>query len=193
MAATLPRLNSLLARYHVQAETIQIHQVEFREPYEQILQKKQLTRQLAMLAKAATLVEQEMRGNTLEQDIAGSEMRIRGEMDMQIETLRSQGKLEISRVRAASKEFDFTRRAEAQTEYERMLAEGDRSLADAEALKERLTNEAYDTPGGRIDLARKAAENLRFREVVLNANDPRAPTVLDVAQLTAMLLGKGGQ
>ncbi len=190
VAASLPRLNVQLARYHVVAESIQIHQVDFRDAYEQVLQKKQLTRQLALLATAATQVEQEMRASTLEQEIQTSEMRIRGEMDKQIETVRSQGKLAISRVRTQAKEFDFTRRAEVQAEYERRLGEGERALSDANALKERLTNAAYDSPGGRIDLARRAAENLRFREVVLNANDPRSPTVLDLGQLTTLLLGK---
>ncbi len=190
VAASLPRLNLQLARYHVVAESIQIHQVDFREAYEQVLQKKQLTRQLALLATAATQVEQEMRASTLEQEIRTSEMRIRGEMDKQIETARSQGKLAISRVHTDAKEFDFTRRAQAQAEYERKIAEGDRALSDANALKERLTHAAYDSPGGRIDLARRAAENLRFREVVLNANDPRSPSVLDLGLLTQLLLGK---
>jgi regulator of protease activity HflC (stomatin/prohibitin superfamily) len=188
--ATLPRLNALLARYHVRAETIQIHQVEFRGGYEQILQKKQLTRQSALLAKASTLWEQELRVNPIEEETASSEMRIRGEMDKEIETIFSNGKLALSKARADAKEFDTKRRAEAQAEYERMVAEGDRALAVANALKDSLTNAAYDSPGGRIDLARQGAANLRFQQVVLNANDPRVPTLLDVAQLTAMLLGK---
>ncbi|MEO6708897.1 MAG: SPFH domain-containing protein [Planctomycetota bacterium] len=190
LESTLPRLNALLARYHLRAETIQIHQVEFREAYEQILQKKQLTRQLALLAKAATLVEQEMRVNTLEQDTAGSEMKIRGEMDKELETILSEGKVALSRIRSETREFDQVRRTSAQAEVERMTVEGDRALAVAAGLKELLTNAAYDSPGGRIDLARQGAANLRFREVVLNANDPRSPMVLDVAALSALLLGK---
>ena len=190
LETTLPRLHALLARYHVLAETIQIHQVQFHDSYEQILQKKQLTLQSAMLAKAATLVEQEARVNTIEQDTAGSEMRIRGEMDKELETILSEGKLALSRIRAEAREFDSTRRSAATAEYERLTVEGDRALAIASAMKERLTNEAYDSPGGRIDLARKGAANLRFHEVVLNANDPRVPVLLDVAQLTTLLLGK---
>ncbi|HUR28158.1 MAG TPA: SPFH domain-containing protein [Planctomycetota bacterium] len=187
--ATLPRLDVLLARFHVRAETIQIHQVEFRGGYEQILQKKQLTRQSAMLAKASTAWEQELRVHPIEEETARSEMRIRGEMDKEIETIFAEGKLALSRARSETKEFDTRRRAEAQAEYERQIADGERALATASALEDRLKNAAYDSAGGRIELARQGAANLRFREVVLNANDPRAPTVLDVGELTRLLLG----
>jgi len=189
MQRTLPRLNELLARYHVRAEAIEIHQVEFWKQYEHILQQKQLTRQKALLAKAATLVEQEMRKNTLEQDIAGAEMRIRGNMDKQIETLRSEGKFAISRVRSQASDYDRTRRASAQAEHDRLLAEAEQRLYRAESLKERLTHAAFDSPGGRVDLARQGALNLRLREVVLNSNDARFAQLFDLEQLGRLLLG----
>jgi regulator of protease activity HflC (stomatin/prohibitin superfamily) len=190
MSSALPRLNTLLARFHLRAESIQIHDVVFWAQYEKVLQQKQLTRQLALLAQASAQVEEELRRNTLEQDIAGSEGRIRGELDKSIETIRSNGKLAISRVRADAQATNDRRRAEAQAEFDRLTAEGNLALYRADSLKERLTNEAYASTGGRLELARRAAANLKIREVTLNANDPRVPTVLDLDQLAGMLVGK---
>jgi hypothetical protein len=194
LRASLPRLNVLLARYHVQAEAIEIHQVEFWKQYEHILQLKQLTRQKALLAKAATLVEEEMRKNTLEQDIAGAEMRIRGGMDKQIELLRSEGKFAISRVRSEFSEYDRMRRAAAQSETDQLLAAADQALYEAESLKQRLSNAAFDSAGGRIDLARQGAANLRIAEVVLNSNDPNIAALISLERLGQLLFsGQSGR
>ncbi|MFT7464544.1 MAG: hypothetical protein ACI9EF_002900, partial [Pseudohongiellaceae bacterium] len=38
--------------------------------------------------------------------------------------------------------------------------------------------------------ALQAAENLRVPKVVLNSNDPRVPMVLDIAEMSKMLLGQ---
>jgi SPFH domain/Band 7 family protein len=191
MATALPKLNAILARFHVRAESIQIHDIVFWAQYDKILQQKQLTRQLALLAQAATQVEEELRRNK-DEDIAGAVGRIRGELDKEIETVRSEGKLAISRVRSQAAAFEKQRRAQAQAENDRLLAEADFLIYQAESLQQRLTNTAYDTAGGRIELARQAASNLRIREVVLNSNDPRCPSILDLDQLAGLLIGRAG-
>ena len=53
-----------------------------------------------------------------------------------------------------------------------------------------MRNQALNTLGGRIYLARLAAENLRFESVTLNSNDPAIPSILDVDGLVKMLVGE---
>jgi hypothetical protein len=48
---------------------------------------------------------------------------------------------------------------------------------------------ALGTRGGRIFLALRAAQNLAVPSVTLNSNDPRVPLVLDLDELTRVLVG----
>jgi hypothetical protein len=82
------------------------------------------------------------------------------------------------------------RRHAAELTYEERLAEGALALDKAEMLREGLRAEALATPGGRLYLAREAATKLNFGKVVLNSNDPRVPSVLDLDQLVGLLVGK---
>ena len=189
MADALPRLNSELAAYHVRATSIQIHDVRFWKQYEAVLQKKQLTRQLGLLAEASTLVEEEMSRNAMEKNAEASEARIRGEMDKQIERLRSEKALAISQIKSDMAGYNSTRRAAADARAEQLVAEGEAELYKAQSLRERLVNEAYDTSGGRIELARQAAEKLRISRVTLNSNDPDVPSILDLDELVRLLVG----
>jgi hypothetical protein len=69
------------------------------------------------------------------------------------------------------------------------VAEGERALAQVEAQKLELVNQTYGSAGGRVMLARHAAENLDIRSVTLNSNDPRVPSILDLDDLAQRLLG----
>jgi hypothetical protein len=112
-------------------------------------------------------------------------------MDKRIEERFETGRAEIAAIRAESKFYAKTRRAAAQSEIDKASAEGDRALAQAASLKETSTAERLDTKGGRLLLARQAAENLNIRHVTLNSNDPRVPSVLDLGELVRVLIGPG--
>jgi regulator of protease activity HflC (stomatin/prohibitin superfamily) len=186
----LPKLNALLAEYHVEAESILITQVWFGAEYEKKLQQKQLTHQEALLSEAGKLVDEERQKVELfKQDIEASEKSIRADMDKVIEERYAAGRKRIAEIQAETKFYAKTRRAAAQAEYDRLVAEGDRALAQAEGLKDSLTNESLDTKGGRLLLARQAAENLNIKQVTLNSNDPRVPSVLDLEELVRVLTG----
>lgn len=189
-AEALPRLNALLAPYHLEAETIQIHQVLFWIEYEKKLQAKQLTRQLALEAEAAAQVEEERRADTLAESIDAEEKKLRGEMDMQIEQLNADSQRAIAAIRREAQSYDELHRSEVQATYAREAAEGELALARAQALKDRLTHLVYDTAGGRILLAREAAQNLRIKQVTLDSSDPRVPSVLDLDQMVQLLIGR---
>ena len=188
----LPRLNALLQRYHVEAESILITQVWFGAQYEMKLQQKQLAHQDALLSEAGKLVDQQRQEVELfKQDIDASEKSIRADMDKRIEERFAAGRAQIAAIRAESKYYAKTRRAAGQAEFEKVSAEGDRALAQAASFKETSTAERLDTKGGRLLLARQAAENLNIKQVTLNSNDPRVPSVLDVEELVRVLVGPG--
>lgn len=186
----LPKLNALLAPYHLAAESIQIHQVLFWTKYEKKLQAKQLTKQLALEAEAATEVEEERRSHTLAEEIDAEEKRVRAEQDKEIQEVVSRAELEIAEIRAEAKRYDELTRAAAVAEFERADAEGRLGLARAEALREKLAQDVNESSGGRILLARKAAEKLRIRSVTLDSRDPRVPNPLDLDAMVALLVGK---
>jgi hypothetical protein len=190
-AATLPVLNGLLAGYHVEAERLLVTQFLFAIEYEKKLQEKQLTEQEKLMASAQQEVETQREINTaLETDIQATEKRIRSEMDLVIQQRFSDGRKRIVELNTEAKEYDRRRKVEAQAEYDRLVAEGDRILAQAEGLKETLENQLWDSSGGRMLLARKAAENLNIKQVTLNSNDPRVPSVLDLDEMVRLLLGR---
>jgi hypothetical protein len=189
-AATLERLNALLAAYHVEADALMVTQFLFAMEYEKKLQEKQLTGQQALMAAAQQELESSRELISIEEAaIEAAEKRIRAERDEVIQRRFAEGRREIVALGQEAKEYDRRRKVEAQAEYDRLAAEGERALLQAQGLQELLANELYDTEGGRILLARKAAQNLNLKEVTLNSNDPRTPSVLDLDEMVRLLLG----
>jgi hypothetical protein len=192
VAETLPKLNQLLAVFHVEAESIQIMQVMFGIEYEKKLQQKQLTRQKALLSSATTLVDEQRKENGLFQEsIDASEKLISNEADQAIAKRYAEGRAKYAEVFGQAKDYDRQRKSEAQAEHDKLVAEGDRALLRVEQTKQELANEIYDSAGGRLMLAKKAAENLNIGRVTLNSNDPRVPSVLDLDELVKILVGRG--
>ncbi|MBI5435351.1 MAG: hypothetical protein HZA52_21130 [Planctomycetes bacterium] len=186
----LPKLNALLAPYHLEAESIQVHQVLFWIEYEKKLQAKQLTKQQALEAEAATEVEEERRSHTLAEEIDAEEKRVRAEQDKAIETVVAEAQLELARIKSDAKSYDELVRARATAELERATAQGNLAITKAEALREELVQRIHESAGGRILLARSAAEKLRIRTVTLDSRDPRVPNPMDLDAMVALLVGK---
>lgn len=192
-AATLERLKPLLAQFHVEPENVLVTQVLFKGEYEKKLQQKQLTAQEAQLHRAAAEIEESKKAVELYQQ--GTEAQVRDvlvDWDQRIQTRYVEGQRKIAEVQAEARYYDKTRRAEADARAARDVFEGERSLTQAEGLKQELANRTYGTEGGRLLLARQAAQNLNIRQVTLNSNDPRVPSVLDLDELAHRLLGEPG-
>jgi len=188
--ATLARLNVLLAVYHVEAESLLVTQFLFAMQYEVKLQEKQLLAQQELMTAAQQELEEAREEIKLQEvRIESSEKRIRAERDALIQVRHAEGRTRIITLEQEAKEYDRRRKVQAQAEYDRLVAEGDRALAWAQGLPDMLSNELYDSEGGRILLAKKAAENLNLKSVTLNANDVRVPNVLDLDEMTRLLLG----
>jgi regulator of protease activity HflC (stomatin/prohibitin superfamily) len=188
--ATFPLLETELAKIHVQPESILIRAVRFPPEFEKKLQQQQLTRQLAPLADANERVEKQLKETgVIEKDTEAREKEARAEWNKRLQTQRSDNEVEIARILAEAQVYERTTRSESDAGYVKLVAEGDLSLAQAEALRDELRNRALDTLGGRILLAAEAARNLDVERVVLNSNDPAVPTILDVDALVDLLVG----
>jgi regulator of protease activity HflC (stomatin/prohibitin superfamily) len=191
MAHALGRLRPILAQFHVEAEAVLVTQVLFKGEYEKKLQQKQLTLQEAQLHRAATEVEEAKKKIELyRQDTESGVRTILVDWDGRIGARYAEGQQKIAEVQAEGRFYDKTRRAEADAESSRKVAEGERALTQAEGQKTELVNKTYGTAGGRLLLARRAAENLNIRSVTLNSNDPRVPSILDLDDLARRLLGE---
>ena len=188
---TFPVLVDALAELHIEPQAILLRAVRFPQEYERRLQTKQLTYQNKLLAQAEQEVEIELQETgTREKEIEAAEKELRGTWDKKLEEARAENAVAIARVRSDAQRYDRTTRAEADADQETMLAEGKLAIDKTEALRSELRNRALDTEGGAIFLARQAAENLDVREVTLNSNDPRVPTVLDLGELVELLVGR---
>lgn len=188
---TMPELAMAMHEFHVQPESILIRAISFPAGYEGELQTKQLTNQKTLLAASQTVVKQrqaETEGLTAE--TGAKQKDLRGKWDRDLQSKRSQNLVEVQRILADAEVYDKTTRASADAEYEIMIAAGKLAVEKAEAMRDELRNQALNTAGGRILLARQAAENLNIESVTLNSNDPRVPSILDVDALTKMLIGE---
>lgn len=190
---TLPLMADELAQYHVEPLHVLIRAVRFPADYEEKLQQKQLTRQNALLANARQRQEKQSQvTESYEKETEALEKRLRGEWDVTLQQTRSENDVAVAQIRADANLYGKERRADAEAEYVTAIAAGELELAKAEALRNELRNAALDTAGGRILLARRAAENLDIESITLNSNDPSVPTVIDVQSMVELLLGGGG-
>ncbi len=187
---TMPMLRDSLAKYHVEPLSILVRAVRFPAEYESKLQLKQLTRQKALLADAKEKQERQQQvTESYEKQTGAFEIRERSLWDVRLQEERSENVVKIAQINADARIYDATTRAQAEANYVKALAEGELSVARAEALRNELRNAALDTVGGRILLARQAAQNLEISEVTLNSNDPSIPSVIDINEMVKLLIG----
>jgi regulator of protease activity HflC (stomatin/prohibitin superfamily) len=188
--AVVPLLNRELAKFHVEALAILIRHVAFQPEYEEKLQEKQYLTQKANLDRAQGLVANEEKvTNSIEKQIGAAEVKLTAEWDKRVQEARSKNDVEIAGIQATARVYQSRTTAAADADLVRMTAEGQLALDQARALRDQLRNEALGTRGGRIFLALQAAENLAVPTVTLNSNDPRVPLVLDLDELTGVLVG----
>jgi len=187
----LPALTTELAPVHLVPQGLLIRAVNFPEVYENKLRMKQLTQQQKLLATAQRKVEdkQALTEGYSAATIA-QEKEKRGDWDKKLQSARSSNEVEIASIDGEAEKYNQETRAAAEADYETAVADGELAMTKAQALRDELRNQALNTLGGRIYLARLAAENLRFESVTLNSNDPAIPSILDVDGLVKMLVGE---
>ena len=183
-------LDRELSTAHVRVEAVLLTQVWFGPEYEKKLQAKQLSAQQDLLRTASLDVEdRRARIQDLEQEIDRALKVAAAAWNERIARRSAEGKSEIAGVKAATKAYDRERRAQAETDRDREILEGERIADRAEALKDSLVRRALALSGGRIWLAEKAADNLNIRQVSLDSRDPRVPSPLDLDGMVKLLIG----
>ncbi len=189
-ASTLPTLTEAMTQYFVEPSSILIRAVNFQEAYERKLQEKQLSYQKRLLAEAERRVEEQSAiTETKAAEIEAAAKELRGDRNKELQEAASQTQVDIAGILAVAEIYDRRVRAEADADYERMVAEGRLAIEKSEALRNELRNQALDTVGGRIYMAEQAARNLRIGHVTLNSNDPAVPSILDVDAFLQLLIG----
>jgi regulator of protease activity HflC (stomatin/prohibitin superfamily) len=189
----LPDLNKELVGFYVQADAILIRRVSFPAQYESKLQEKQYFTQKALLDGALTLqADEEKITNSIEKQI---EAEIKGKTETwnkRLQEEKSSYEVKIAQVEADARVYETRVRAEGEAEAILMEAQGQLEVDKAEALRNELRNAILNTTGGRIYLALQAADNLQIKSVMLNSNDPRVPMVLDLEEMSKLLVGSDG-
>jgi len=186
----LPQLSADLAEFHCMAESILIRRFSFQPEYESKLQDKQFLRQKALLDVAQTRVaEEEKVVNLIERKIVAAEKALDQEWEKSIQIKRSEYDVLVATINGAAEVYAAETMGEGDAEKMISAANGNLAVEKAEALRNELRTAALNSEGGRILLALKAAENLQMRKVILNSDDPEVPKILDLGQLTRMLVG----
>ncbi|MEM7306436.1 MAG: SPFH domain-containing protein [Planctomycetota bacterium] len=185
-----PLIESAFAELHLELGHVLIHNSSFPAAFEEKLQEKQVYNQLALLENAKRGVQDaEAEAGMISMETESAEKRDKAEAGKLLQEAKSTAGLAISEIVARAKRYDGETRAQADLEYERLVVEGQSELDRAKAEGERLRLEALATPGGRVYLAREAARNLNIDSVELDASDPRMPLLLDLDQLSDLLIG----
>jgi len=183
-------LGAELAAEHVEVERVLVSQVGFGPEYEKKLQAKQLAVQQERLRQAAAEAEERRaRHEIAELEIENRVRAIAAEWDLRIAERASQGRSEIAAIREETRFYADTRKSAGKAEHDRLVMQGDRALAQAEALKDSLMLKALAGAGGRYWLAQRAAANLNIGQVTLDPGDPRVPSVLDLDGMVKLLVG----
>ncbi len=184
-------LAEVLKIYHVEPLQVFIRRVHFPSDYEQKLQEKQYLSQRKLLDTALTLQAVEQTIVAKYQKQTGNAVKIKTQdWEKRIQTKESEVQVLIAEINATAQVYAAETRAKGEAERDIAIANGRLAIEKAEALRDRLRNEALDTQGGRIKLALDAVDNLHIPKVTLNSDDPSVPMLLDLDQMTRLLVGQ---
>ena len=190
---TLEILKKELAQYYVEPLDIFIRGVHFPADYESKLQEKQYLNQKKLLDLALTQQAAQQTEVEKYRKQTDKEVKIKTQdWEKQIQAKRSEYEVLIAQINAEANLYAAETMAQGDAERDIAIANGKLAIEKAEALRDQLRNAALDTQGGRIKLALEAVENLHIPTVVLNSDDPAVPMLLDLDQMTRLLVGETG-
>lgn len=191
-ANALGRLRTELAVAHLEPLEVRIGEFFFDHTYEQKMLEQQLNSQDQLTQ--ATLLERHRQERLNAEEKArqdDAEAALRKQFALREEALRDAHELRLIELQRGADSARAERLAETEVRALELTGEGELALAAAEDLRRSLFDEALQSPGGRLHVARQAAENLRFGNVTLDTRDPRVPNLLDLDQLVRLLVGSG--
>lgn len=184
LALALRELNATLQEIHVEAEEVLVEAVSFSEAYEKKLLQTQRARQRGRVLEALRAQDEEQsiilrRRVEIQEEL--QERRIA--LDREIETLTAASKAAAAEAYLGIEKYESDLAADADREYEQLVAQGQTAVLAAQKLERSLRGEILNGAGGSEYLSLQAARSTRLSEVVLNANDPRVPNPLDIDEM----------
>jgi hypothetical protein len=188
--ALLPALREQAARFHVEVEDLLVRGVAFAGDLERKLQDQQIEFQRDLLAVAQGKVDA---GRSelarLAAETEAEEKTILAQWEVEKQTLARAADLALLETRTQAELYDKATRAAADEAHARASALQQRALDEITSRAERERLALLDSDGGRILLARQAAENLAVQHVTLDPRDPGVPSLLDLDELARLLVG----
>lgn len=188
-----PLLAEALLPLHVDVLGVWLLDVAFPTEYEKKLQERQVAWQRGLLeesAKKASKARADAQDVAKDTEVAETQLRA----DRARKGHESQAALEreLAGVTARVETYEKSTKAAAELDYQRAIAQGQLALDEAKALESRLRFEVLGGDGGRVWLARAAAQNLKVKSVTLDSRAPASPNLIDLDAFVALLLGKHG-
>lgn len=168
-------LNQQLRQYHMQVvdSGVVIRAIQFDPPYEAQLQAKQ---QFAVQAELDMAVQNESKAkqetDTVQKGIDKDVAIEREQWNNKIEEKRKEIEVAIATIKAQALEYDKKVRSEADAEYEKLVAQGERAEAEAEALGKKLEADALASKAGKTFSAIEAVRAFKLGAIELNSSDP---------------------
>lgn len=168
-------LNAQLRQYHMQVveSGVVIRSLLFDPPYEAQLQAKQ---QYAVQAELDMAIQNESKAkqetDTVQKGIDKDVAIERESWNNQIEEKRKEIEVKIAETKALATEYDKKIRSEADAEHEKLLAQGERAEAEAEALGKKLESDALASKAGKTFSAIEAVRAFKLGDMQLNSSDP---------------------
>lgn len=190
----LTEIRNALAPFHLEPLNVHLSSTWFPPEFEVEMMEQKLLEQ--RILTDAMLARRDVRNYELLTEIEvveSAEAARAAELDFEMQAERAGLKKEVWELESAAAKYAFERKTESNNFYEKALTSGRLKLDQVEALREKLLNEALESDGGRVMIAREAASNLKFKTVKLDANNPAVPSVLDLDALIEMLLGEGSR
>jgi len=186
------RLVDELGATHLEPRDVCIGNVFFAPTYEKKMLEKQLAAQNELTqASLERRKDQERAKEKQLHMLQDAELGLIQGYAVQEEALRDAHEGELLAIGRGASQHRAEVLSGSKVEVLRLENEGELALAAAEDLRRSLLDQALESAGGRLHVAKEAAENLRFGKVTLNSNDPRVPSVLDLDELVGLLMGGG--
>jgi len=180
-----------LEPFHLTPMGVHVTAAWFPPMYEVELQEQKLLEQRILTDQMLSDLDERQHEVLVEQEAqARAETELSAGYAFRMEETRIELEAEVLNVQHDDQRYRFERETEADNLYKKAVADGQLAIDKAEALRERLVNEALESTGGRLLLACEAAKNLRFKSVSLDANNPDVPSILDLDALARLLIGQ---
>lgn len=189
-----PRLRAAFEEFHLECLNVQIHGVSYPGNYQKKLQETQIQHQRANLFRVSKIVEdEEARVETYREETNTLVSIRRGELENGLQAEKMSSLMEVQEIESRAKIYKGELTANADNAYALALSEGNLEIKQAEADGEEARLAALSGLGGRLLLARDAADKLKLKSISLDTNHPKVLEMLNLNDLVKTLIGAGSE